>query len=110
MLYRDLILKLLLYLPPETAQNVAERILRCKAPWILIGKYINQDIPELNTEVCGISLSSPIGLAAGFDKEDIWDIGAITAFFALSNRIANFSSMRPNGEFFAMGRGLSDSS
>ncbi len=48
--------------------------------------------------------------AAGFDKEDIWDIGAITAFFALSNRIANFSSMRPNGEFFAMGRGLSDSS
>ncbi len=46
--------------------------------------------------------------AAGFDKEDIWDIGAITAFFALSNRIANFSSMRPNGEFFAMGRGLPD--
>ena len=69
MLYRDLILKLLLYLPPETAQTVAERILRCKAPWILIGKYINQDIPELNTEVCGISLSSPIGLAAGFDKD-----------------------------------------
>ncbi len=46
--------------------------------------------------------------AAGFDREDLWDIGAITAFFALSNRMANFSSMRPNDEFFAMGRGLPD--
>ena len=41
---------------------------------------------------------------AGFSDEDIWDIGAITAFFALSNRMANLSSMRPNDEFYAMGR------
>ena len=40
----------------------------------------------------------------GFTDEDIWDIGAITAFFGLSNRMANLTSMRPTDEFFAMGR------
>jgi uncharacterized peroxidase-related enzyme len=40
----------------------------------------------------------------GFDDEDIWDIGAITAFFALSNRMANLTGMRPNAEFYGMGR------
>jgi len=40
----------------------------------------------------------------GFDDEDIWDIGAITAFFSLSNRMANLISMRPNDEFFLLGR------
>jgi uncharacterized peroxidase-related enzyme len=42
--------------------------------------------------------------AQGFTDEDIWDIGAISAFFALSNRMANLISMRPNDEFFVMGR------
>lgn len=42
----------------------------------------------------------------GFSDEDIWDIAGITAFFGLSNRMANFTSMRPNDEFYAMGRGL----
>lgn len=42
--------------------------------------------------------------AHGFDDEDIWDIAAITAFFGLSNRMANTISMRPNDEFFLMGR------
>jgi uncharacterized peroxidase-related enzyme len=42
--------------------------------------------------------------AHGFDDEDIWDIGAITAFFGLSNRMANLSGMRPNDAFFLMGR------
>ena len=41
----------------------------------------------------------------GFSEEDIWDIGAITAFFALSNRMANLVAMRPNDEFYTMGRG-----
>jgi uncharacterized peroxidase-related enzyme len=41
----------------------------------------------------------------GFTDEDIWDIAGITAFFGLSNRMANFTSMRPNDEFYAMGRG-----
>lgn len=40
----------------------------------------------------------------GLDDEDIWDIAAITAFFGMSNRIANAISMRPNDEFFLMGR------
>jgi uncharacterized peroxidase-related enzyme len=42
--------------------------------------------------------------AAGFSDEDIWDIGAIAAFFALSNRMANLITMRPNDEFFLLGR------
>ena len=42
--------------------------------------------------------------AHGFDDEDIWDIAAITAFFGLSNRIASFSGMQPNAEFYLMGR------
>jgi len=41
----------------------------------------------------------------GFTEEDIWDIAAISAFFGLSNRLANVTSMRPNAEFYAMGRG-----
>ncbi len=40
----------------------------------------------------------------GFSEEDIWDIGAITAFFALSNRMANLVGMRPNDEFYTLGR------
>ncbi|HMM84120.1 peroxidase-related enzyme [Azohydromonas sp.] len=42
--------------------------------------------------------------AHGFDDEDIWDIAAITAFFGLSNRMANVAGMRPNDEFYLMGR------
>ena len=42
--------------------------------------------------------------AHGFSDEDIWDIGAITALFGLSNRMANMISMRPNDEFYLMGR------
>ena len=40
----------------------------------------------------------------GLTDEDIWDIGAIAAFFGLSNRIANMTAMRPNDEFYMMGR------
>jgi uncharacterized peroxidase-related enzyme len=43
--------------------------------------------------------------ANGFTDDEIWDIGAITAFFAMSNRLANLSSMRPNDEFYTMARG-----
>jgi uncharacterized peroxidase-related enzyme len=42
--------------------------------------------------------------AHGFSDEDIWDIAAITAFFGLSNRLASFSGMQPNPEFYLMGR------
>jgi len=40
----------------------------------------------------------------GFSDADIWDIGAITAFFALSNRMAQLTNMRPNDEFYQLGR------
>jgi len=42
--------------------------------------------------------------AHGFDDEDIWDITAITAFFGLSNRMANVTGMAPNPEFYLLGR------
>ena len=42
--------------------------------------------------------------AHGFDDEDAWDIAAITAFFGLSNRMASFSNMMPNPEFYLLGR------
>ncbi len=42
--------------------------------------------------------------AQGFSDEDAWDIGAIAAFFALSNRMANLAGMMPNPEFYLLGR------
>ena len=42
--------------------------------------------------------------AVGFSREDVWDIGAIAAFFALSNRIAGLVGMMPNAEFYGLGR------
>ena len=42
----------------------------------------------------------------GFTNDDIWDIAGITAFFGLSNRMANFTSMRPNNEFYTMVRDI----
>jgi len=42
--------------------------------------------------------------AHGFTDDEIWDIGAITAFFGMSNRLANLSAMRPNDEFYTLGR------
>ncbi len=43
-------------------------------------------------------------LESGFSEEAIWEIGAIAAFFAMSNRLANMSGLRPNPEFYGMGR------
>jgi len=40
----------------------------------------------------------------GMTEEDVWDIGAIAALFALSNRMANLMALRPNAEFYTMGR------
>jgi uncharacterized peroxidase-related enzyme len=42
--------------------------------------------------------------AAGLSDEEIWDVGAITALFAMSNRLAHLMALRPNDEFFTMGR------
>lgn len=43
-------------------------------------------------------------VAQGFSRDDAWDIGAIAAFFAMSNRLANLASIRPNDEFYSMAR------
>lgn len=40
----------------------------------------------------------------GFSRDDVWDIGAIAAMFAMSNRLANMAAIRPNDEFYSMGR------
>ena len=42
----------------------------------------------------------------GFTQDDIWDIGMISAFFGMSNRIANMTSLRPNDEFYGLGRDI----
>ena len=61
---------------------------------------------RVSTEAYTVSDSDFETLRAhGFDDDDIWDIAAISAFFGLSNRLANVTSMRPNAEFYTMGRG-----
>ena len=41
---------------------------------------------------------------SGFSDDEIWDIGSIASFFALSNRMAHLTNMRPNDEFYLLGR------
>jgi uncharacterized peroxidase-related enzyme len=60
---------------------------------------------KVSAEAQLVSESDFVGLAGhGFSDDDIWDIAAVAAFFALSNRIANVTGMRPNDEFYLMGR------
>jgi uncharacterized peroxidase-related enzyme len=60
---------------------------------------------KVATEAHQVSETDFIHLVShGFSDDDIWDIAAIAAFFALSNRIANVTGMRPNDEFYMMGR------
>lgn len=54
------------------------------------GEILDKDVDQMRSD--------------GFSTDDIWDIGAIAAFFALSNRMANLTSMRPNTEFYSLGR------
>ena len=78
--------------------------------------YRKADISQRQRAMLGFAMKVAVNSAAiddtdfaalrehGFTDEDIWDIGAIAAFFALSNRMANMIAMRPNDEFYAMGR------
>jgi 4-carboxymuconolactone decarboxylase len=60
---------------------------------------------RVSTEAQKVSESDFASLKSHeFTEEDIWDIAAISAFFGLSNRLANVTSMRPNSEFYTMGR------
>ena len=78
--------------------------------------YRNADITERQKAMLGFALKVATRSAElvdadyaelrthGFSDEDIWDIGAIAAFFALSNRMADLIAMRPNDEFYLLGR------
>jgi alkylhydroperoxidase family enzyme len=60
---------------------------------------------KVSIEANRISEADFTNLAShGFSDDDVWDIAAIAAFFALSNRMANVTAMRPNDEFYMMGR------
>jgi len=60
---------------------------------------------KVSAEAHKISEADFVEIAGhGFSEDDIWDIAAIAAFFALSNRMANVTAMRPNDEFYMMGR------
>ena len=60
---------------------------------------------KVSIEASRISEADFTNLAShGFSDDDVWDIAAISAFFALSNRMANVTAMRPNDEFYMMGR------
>ena len=59
-------------------------------------------VSKSSHEISNADIENMIEL--GFSNDDIWDIGAISALFALSNRMANLTSMRPNDEFYLLGR------
>ena len=59
-------------------------------------------VAERSSEVSEADVA--VLLEQGFSREDVWDITAITAFFAMSNRIANVAAVKPNPEFYLMGR------
>ena len=59
-------------------------------------------VAERSSEVSDADIA--VLLKQGFSREDVWDITAITAFFAMSNRIANVAAVKPNPEFYLMGR------
>jgi uncharacterized peroxidase-related enzyme len=62
---------------------------------------------KVTRESAAIDATDFAGLSEhGFSDADIWDIGAVAAFFNLSNRMANLADMRPNAELYAMGRDL----
>ena len=60
---------------------------------------------QVSVDAASVAEDDFTGIAShGFSNDDIWDITAIAAFFALSNRMANVTSMKPNDEFYLMGR------
>jgi len=93
---------------------------RAKNPLIadqLVGNYRKADITprqramldfavKVSRQAEAVDESDSVALRRhGFSDDDIWDIAAIAALFAMSNRLANFTGLRPNDEFYALGRG-----
>ena len=67
----------------------------------MVPKTLSSDILILGSGGAGLFAALH---AHGFGDDEIWDIGAIAAFFGMSNRIVNFASIAPNDEFYLMGR------
>jgi len=94
-------------LTPELAR---ERL--ADSAWLQLSRQVGQAgvwrervVPTTTLRSVEVVDADYEGLKAhGFTDEDIWDIGAIAAFFALSNRMANLIGMRPNDEFHLLGR------
>lgn len=95
--------------------------IRAKNPLIsdqLAGNPAKADLSERERHIIGFALkvASDSGSIVdedldrmrtnGFTDDEVWDIGAIAAFFAMSNRLANLASIRPNDEFYTMGRSV----
>ena len=76
--YRDLIRPLLFKLAPGAAQQLADRALSMTPVWKLLEPYLEYDHPSLHTSLAGMALRSPIGLAAGYDK-DCEHLGSLAA-------------------------------
>jgi uncharacterized peroxidase-related enzyme len=88
---------------PQLADQIA--INYRKADITLRQKAMLDFAMKVSAEAHRISEADFIEVAShGFTDDDIWDIAAISAFFALSNRMANVTTMRPNDEFYLMGR------
>ena len=68
-MYRHLLRPLLFLLSPEAAQKVADVFLRPITPWRALSPLLRVDDPRLEVDWCGMRLKSPVGLAAGFDKD-----------------------------------------
>ncbi|AFK18952.1 alkylhydroperoxidase [Haloferax mediterranei ATCC 33500] len=82
----------------------------------LVANYRTADIPEKHKTMLDVAVKlteRPVEVGeddlqrlrdVGFSEEEVWDIGAVTAFFNLSNRMTMFADMRPNEEFHTLGR------
>lgn len=67
-------------------------------------RFVGTDAVDDNRPLQQLGMQRRGRIEIQFSDEDVWDIAAITAFFGLSNRMANVVSMRPNDEFYLMGR------
>jgi dihydroorotate dehydrogenase len=68
-MYKHILRPMLFMLPPEAAQKIADAFLRPVAPWRALFPLLRVDDPRLEVDWCGMRLKSPLGLAAGFDKD-----------------------------------------
>jgi dihydroorotate dehydrogenase len=96
--FRSVVRPLAFTLPPETSHHMASVALRLPLPWRAISGVANS--PDLRTEVAGISLSNPIGLAAGFDKNarmvgGLADLGFGYVVIGTVSRLAREGNAKP---------------